>query len=347
MKKRILHAFFLVAALGGILHGCNEIETPEGTLEDLSPYAKEFLGMMGTKAMGPNAAGLPGNRTIGMALRGALDSYTSITGSTDPGYPGDSTIIDPWPGGWQTCAVITETNHPDGSTTIVTDYGTGCEEGFGEWKYLMFGKNTNTFRHTSAQTGSVFSFEFFNRYVADGFGSTSWWDMDNDGKPDTTTWVSDGSSTFSGMSSYDTATQAFSGNYLYADTSTYTFQGVTYSTRSDGETVYTNLKSTVLRNDYEYRTGSDFYSAKVLIPLVSDYTCWMGMVAGAGMMSRPFWMIYVSGRERVTYSQQGQSGQFEIDYGDGTCDNIITIFENGKVIRIDVSTQIGPMAKGG
>lgn len=333
-------SFLLVLVL--IALGCQNNETPQGTIDDLSPFARKFLGM---KTAGSDALAMAGNRTLNMAFSGAMNSYVSITGATDPGVPADSSIVDPGPGGWTTCATVTETQNPDGSTMVVTDYGEGCEEGYGDWKYFMFGKNTITYRYTSTQSGSIFRYDYLNRYKAEHFGGRYWWDMDNDGSPDTTTWISDGTSSFSGESSYDTASQAYYGHYDYSDTSSYTYNNQSYSYKSVGESTYDNKKSTVTKNNYEYRNGPDYYSSLVLIPLVSDYSCYMGMEAA--LTARPFWLVYVSGRERVTYSQGGETGEFEIDYGNGECDSIITIYEKGKIIRIDLSNQIGILAKGG
>ena len=83
----------------------------------------------------------------------------------------------------------------------------------------------------------------------------------------------------------------------------------------------------------------------MLKSLVMDYTCFSMM---NDMMMAPFWSTYVSGRERIQYKQDGNSGEFEIDYGDGTCDNIIVIYENGKIFKIDLMADYGALqVKGG
>lgn len=334
----------VVACCLPLFWGCQDnTETPVGTVDDLSPFAKEFLGMRNGTI---NTFASTGNQTINMGFRGAFNSFLSMTGSSDPGVAEDSSLVDPGPGGWVSCATITETNNPDGSTTVVTDYGDGCDEGYGEWKYTMFGKTTSTFRDASSQEGTVFKFEYSSRYLAERFGSTYYYDMDNDGTADTTTWITNGKSTYSGTSTYDTATQKFSGYYSYSDTSEYTYDKETYNSTSQGESSYDNIKSVTLKNDYEYRQGESFYRSVVVTPVVTDYNCSSGFL-GPAIAICPMWLVPVSGRERVTYKQDGESGQFEIDYGNGECDNIIHIFENGNVIRIDLSREIGVLMKGG
>jgi hypothetical protein len=59
-----------------------------------------------------------------------------------------------------------------------------------------------------------------------------------------------------------------------------------------------------------------------------------------------WWPSYVSGREMVEYDRDGKAGKFEIDYGDGECDFIIFIYENGKVFRIDMSKDYEIFTKG-
>lgn len=318
--------------------GCQDTtEAPVGTLDDLTPFAKEFLGMRNGTI---NSLAATGNRSVNMGFQGVANTVASMTGSSVASS--DSSLVDPGP--WITCGAITETNNPDGSTTVVTDYGDGCEEGFGEYRYLLFGKNTSTYRNSSSQSGTTFTYEFFSRYVSERFGSTYYYDMDTDGTPDTTTWIMDGHSTYSGYSSYDTATQQFSGSYSFSDTSDYQYDNETYSSRTEGINTYNHLQSVTTKNTYEYRQGESFYRSEVITPLVTSYTCSPAWDE-PGIALCPMWLVYVSGRERVTYTQEGKSGQFEIDYGDGTCDNIIHIYEDGKVVRIDLSRDLGILMK--
>lgn len=328
----------LIAGSLLLFGGCQDTtEAPVGTLDDLTPFAKEFLGMRNGTI---NSLASTGNKTVNMGFQGVAGTVASMTGSSVASS--DSSLVDPSP--WITCGTITETSNPDGSTTVVTDYGDGCEEGFGEYKYLMFGKNTSTYRNSSSQSGTSFTYEYFGRYIAENYGSTYYYDMDGDGSPDSTTWMIDGHSTYSGYSTYDTATQQFSGYYSFSDTSDYHYDKESYSSRSEGENTYNHLQSVTTKNSYEYRQGDSFYRSEVITPLVTSYTCSPGW-GGPEIAICPMWLVYVSGRERVTYNQDGKSGQFEIDYGDGTCDNIIHVYEDGKVVKIDLSRDLGILMK--
>jgi hypothetical protein len=55
--------------------------------------------------------------------------------------------------------------------------------------------------------------------------------------------------------------------------------------------------------------------------------------------SYEIWNYYmISGKEKVTYTTNGQSGEFIIDYGNGEIDNIATITENGISFKIDIKS---------
>jgi hypothetical protein len=47
--------------------------------------------------------------------------------------------------------------------------------------------------------------------------------------------------------------------------------------------------------------------------------------------------IPVSGIESVSSKENDQSYSFTINYGDGTCDNLATVTENGKTAVVDFS----------
>ena len=65
-----------------------------------------------------------------------------------------------------------------------------------------------------------------------------------------------------------------------------------------------------------------------------DYSCYSTRSLQADFC---WFFTYVSGRERIRYKDGDVEGTFEIDYGDGKCDNIITIYEDGKVTVVDLS----------
>ena len=146
-----------------------------------------------------------------------------------------------------------------------------------------------------------------------------------------------GGGTYEGESEYDTANQKFSGAYTYEDETTYQYDTITYYFKGNGSTHYNEEKYVIESNESEYKYGSDyFYKSKVLIPLVSKYSCYQQNSILEKLCV--FW-VYVSGRERIEYKNGDVEGVFEIDYGNGECDNIVTIYEDGKKSVIDLSSN--------
>ncbi|MEM6831780.1 MAG: hypothetical protein AAF551_14815, partial [Bacteroidota bacterium] len=50
-------------------------------------------------------------------------------------------------------------------------------------------------------------------------------------------------------------------------------------------------------------------------------------------------LVFVTGIESGTYTFGENSGTWSIDYGDGTCDNLVTITEDGQSEEIDISEE--------
>jgi hypothetical protein len=343
MKKNNLKligaSIIVLTLLFGV--GCDDNDPGLSPIEELSSEAKSFLGMRNGATQSLSANG-NSSMAINKSFQGAYGGYASVSGSVTATEGADSTVIEPYPGGWVSCAVYSETANPDGSTTYTTDYGDGCEEGSGDYKYFMHGKNSYTYKYGQSQNGSVFKYTYFSHFVSENFGGSNTYDGI------TYEWLNNGHSTYSGESEYDSIDQSFSGFYAYSDTSEYLYDGLMYTYKSIGNTSYDGNKSVTESNNYEYTYGSDYYKSIVLSPLVRDYTCNSGIGNGNldGMMM-PFYSTYVSGREKVNYIRDGAEGEFEIDYGNGECDNIIVIYENGKVFSIDLSTDYAMIAKGG
>jgi len=325
--------------------GCAESDQTLSPLKDLSVEAKSFLEMRNGVNQGLSMEGNNQNAVINKSFQGAYNSYASVSGATGVAENADSTVLsDPIP--WETCATVTETTHADGSTTVVTDYGDGCTEGYGDFKYFMFGKYTYTFKYDQSQNGAVFTYKYYNRNIAENYGGSYNWDGNE------YEWLNNGRSTYLGESEYDSIKQTFSGFYIYSDTSEYVYDHTTYFYKSNGESFYDEKKSVTKSNSFEYSYGSDYYKSVVLKPLVMDYSCFNNMITELGVTNgeasvMPFWSTYVSGRERVQYKHEGMEGEFEIDYGNGECDNVITIYEHGKVFKIDMSVDYVKIANGG
>lgn len=333
--KSFLNAFFGLSAL--FLTACTDNDPVAfSDLSEMSTEAKGFFGMRGNSAKSMEATG---NSMINQSFNTTMKSLGGGTGVSTGGFASDSVIIsDPLP--WVSCAKTTQTENPDGSTTYTTDYGDGCLEGYGDWQYLMFGKFSYVWKYNETRQGTVVGYTYYSRSRTENYGGEYYYNGD------TVKWLSNGRSTYSGTSKYDTAKQIFSGSYSYSDTSDYTYGGLKYFYKSSGKTTYDNKKTVTNANSYEYRTQNEFYRSTVLSPLVSDYSC-MSIMPNVRAESRMMWWpSYVSGRERIEYERDGKSGQFEIDYGDGECDFIVFIYENGKVFRVDLSKDYEIFTKG-
>lgn len=324
MNTKLLLTGFISAVALFCMISCSDSDSEN---VGLSPAVQQYLAMrMGANnAMAESMSG-PVNRSFQSLFNQSLQMNGKLA-SDSADVPGDTSIIT---NPWQTCAVVTTTTYEDGSQTTVYDYGTGCEEGSDEYRYFMHGKYSSTYRNEMSQEGSRFSNAYFYASQYDNYGGNyngQW------------SWLMNGGGTYSGESEYDTATQEFSGFYTYDDETTYQYDSVTYFSKSNGSTRYTEAKCTVESNENEYTFGNDYYKSKVLKPLVSDFSCYQ---QNSPETSFCFFWIYVSGRERIEYKNGDEEGVFEIDYGDGKCDNIVIIYENGQVKRIDLSKDLNP-----
>lgn len=317
--KRKNSVLVLVAGLA-LAFSCSDKEEFAG-IEELSDYAKNFIGLR-TGAM--NAMGAPMNGAINRSFQN-LYRESMASGGRMAGGPneGDTTIVDnPWE--WETCATVTEFTNEDGSFTTIRDYGDGCEEGWGEFTWWMFGKITETYRYALSQNGSVFTDDYFFQVIYDNFGGRYYLD-DKD-------WKINGGSHYEGSSSYDTANSKFSGSFTYSDETTYSYGDENHSYQASGETDYNEEQWVMNSGSYRYGDGNNYYHSTVLKPLVYKYNCF-----DASLLGGFFLITYVSGREQIEYKDGDNEGSFIIDYGNGKCDNVIVIIENGKQIKIDLS----------
>lgn len=334
MNKSNFKSFFLVALTALAALSCQENETQFADLSELSPEALKFFGLQGSAQTANRAAGNSGASMINKSFSAAKAGNPSL--SISGASTSDSTLAPTDPIQWVTCARISETQNPDGTTTTVTDYGDGCNEGYGDYQYIMRGKITTTYRNDQSQKGSVFTYSYYNRNKLENYGGSYIFNGD------TSTWQNNGRSTYYSYSDYDTAKQTFSGNYTWSDSSKYGYamRGKitdTYVSNTSGKVVYNEKKSVTSSSRTEYFTGQDYYSTTVIVPLVMDYSCnpW-SLVAKSETMRCIMPFTYVSGRERIEYIRNGVSGSFEVDYGNGECDTIITIYENGKAFKVDI-----------
>jgi len=326
---RLKRTFLAVALLLGFAFSCVDDDSNRNSLNDLSPYARQFVTM---RLSSSNAMQESSDAAINRSFQGMMQGIQAFPGgrvkgdSTSAGS--DTTIYnDPR----KSCAVITTVSNADGSITTTYDYGDGCDEGWGTTTYVMHGKYVQTYKFVTDRNGSVYTNTYLFKTYFDNYGGYYEYDTI------TSEWFNNGSSYYSGHSTYDTATLKFAGSYTSYDTTEYGYNGLVHEYKSKGKSKYSDAGSTVEESEYEYGDGNNYYHAKVIQPLVSNYRC---NNAGVGSFREIYVWIPVSGREVITYKQEGKEGSFEIDYGGGECDNILYIIEDGKRVRVDMGDFI-------
>lgn len=236
----------------------------------------------------------------------------SISGGTD------STGIDStWYWDYKSCAQITEYVNNEGMNVTVYDYGTGCDE----YGVLFSGKITYLWRNNENEYYSSVIYEEYSSYGMTINGTSSYqFEMDGTYFKDSTDVVAGKDSTtmnygyvyWSGVSScsddieivYETGE-----HYIYNSAYKSEWKGNNYTLIS-GKYIYEDL------------TTGDKYEYSVKQPLVYNYDCVNVWVA-------------VSGVESIYYKDIDEEYQFTIDYGNGTCDNLAILTENGESYEID------------
>ena len=209
------------------------------------------------------------------------------------------------------CVTESYTENEDGSYEYILDFGDGCDF-FGEF-----------FKGKLIERGANKDNSFSGTTIYENFG-TDFWEMNG-------TYTYEGvfeiPTDFEDSLDFDWSAEF---SYAYDMVEKYTDDEETFMVDSEGsgkeradEDGYTVLEQ---ESSFDYGSGESF-SSKVESPLVMNYFC-DGDV-----------FIFVSGLESASYTFEGESGTYSIDYGDGTCDNIITVTENGETFTIDVGEE--------
>lgn len=320
----------LLCGLAAALLTASCEDSADSSSKELSPFAQTYLnlklGSMSSNSMASangfaNAANESFSRLSGQTgiSFGRLKKDSTDTGSDTTYYPSP----------WVSCALITTTVNRDNSVTTTYDYGDGCEEGNEYFRYFMYGKYSYTYLYENEKSGSVYKDHYAGSYSSENYGGRYYYEND------TSSWETNGSSSYSGTSEYDTAKQTYKGEYEYEGSDEYTYNGIVYAYTGKGKSSYNERGSILYMNDYSYTTPDYSYQTNVLEPLVTRYDCYNVNSEDAGF-AYCFIPVYVSGREFVQYKDGSKEGSFIIDYGDGECDSIVTIIENGKRVEVDI-----------
>ncbi|WP_420315910.1 hypothetical protein [Ekhidna sp.] len=224
-----------------------------------------------------------------------------------------------------TCLVETWEDDGQGNYTYTLDFGDGCDF-YGEW---LKGKRVEQGSYSENSFSSTATYTNFggHDWTIDGTHSFNgtWEDTEKDANSDpadTADYYFNASYEFSADLStsymeygHDSTTDVSTGERLIEVD--YVAQGAE-EIDQDGYTVKSRSESV------EVSTGESF-SAQVDIPLYYDFKC----------EDEGVW-IYVSGEESGSYTYGDQTGTYSINYGDGECDNIVTVTENGISQEVDL-----------
>ena len=232
---------------------------------------------------------------------------------------------------------FTETWQDDGQGNyrFVLDFGDGCDF-YGTW---MYGKMEEIGSYTDSSYSSSITYTQFGGSFDDG--GADWW--------------VDGTHSYTGtwtevvMEGEADAEDDSTGYYNYFETS-YQFDadltqtyieyiGAPEDSVTTGEDIYIvdyvadgaeemdeDGYTVLSRNESVSANTGESYTSQVESPLYLDFDC------------EDTW-IFVSGVESGTYQYEGATGTYSIDYGDGACDNIITVTENGESEEIDLGEE--------
>jgi hypothetical protein len=320
MKMKIGKCLFLCLYLFIGLIACKKDQTPDPAQNDVLKKYLEFTTKM---------SAINGNT-------GQMSDFLNVIGASQlqrkslhlKSMNGDSVYTDTIPadssGYWNnwTCADVTELDNADGTHTTVFDYGDGCDE----YGAMVKGKITYIWKNEGNDYYSKVLYENYYGYgmAMNGFseyGFTSDGNSYVEYDSTATTGEPDGSA---GVAFY------WSGTATGRDTMVITFDsGERYTYTSSYSNKWDNSTFTVLEGEYACTTEPEGYTYHYLVtsPLVYNYEC-------------PDTWISVSGIETIHYLDSEASYDFLIDYGDGTCDNLATITENGESSVIDFGELI-------
>jgi hypothetical protein len=322
MKKLNFIFPVLVIVLLVVIISCSKNKNES---QPLSSGAEKFLEMK-TRMNAVNAGSGQMNDFLSVIGRSQLkEGDLSIAGTNVDSAYVDSISVDPG-GYWGnfTCATVTETDNPDGTHTTVYDYGSGCDE----YGAMFRGKITYIWSNSG---NDYYSKVIYDKYYCYGvlMNGISEYSFTSDGN----SWYSAGG--IATGASGDSVTNGMPVVFNWSGTST-AHDNITmvyddssrYSYSSDYSNKWDSLAYTVLQGSYDCKSESKDnnteYTYSVTSPLVTSYKCTESWVP-------------VSGVETITDTQNGVTNTYSVDYGNGECDNLAVLTENGKTSVVDFS----------
>lgn len=202
---------------------------------------------------------------------------------------------------WDTCALITIKENEDGTYTVILDFGDGCEEADG--RYLK-GIVAFTGYETDSSGAFQIGFEDFSERNPDeeidnDFTLSGWYHG---------AWTANPSEDFKYAEGFS---EVFELNYENGDQEKFA---------AEGEFFANDFGIAVTKHNFQGTNAEgDIYSGVTVDPLIYDFSCTESY-------------IYTKGAE--VYNFNGESAA--VDFGDGSCDNILTIQADGITVIIDL-----------
>lgn len=203
---------------------------------------------------------------------------------------------------WDTCALLTIKENEDGTYTVILDFGEGCEEADGRF---IQGIVAFTGYETDSAGAFTIGFENFAELKPDEttddltFTLSGWYQGE---------WIANPSDDFKYTEAFS---EAFELNYLNGDQENFAAEGQFFANDFGIAVTKHNFQGT--------NAQGDVFSGVTVDPLIYDFSC-------------TDTYIYTKGTE--VYNYNGDSAA--VDFGDGTCDNILTIQADGITIVIDL-----------
>jgi len=311
MKRNIKFVLVALVVLIAGISSCTKDENVQKEPEN--DVLKKYLEI---KSMMSSFQNTNGNANLAALEANIIKNFKSTlkdgpnSGGADSGWV-DSGWVDVDTTYWQewTCANVSEYVDNDGNFVTVYDYGVeGCED----WGSLIKGKISYIW---SQNQDVYYSKVIYENYSAWGMSMNGFseytYTVDNMifNETDTARYMID----WSGSSS---CTEDMEMSYEGGETFHYT---ANYSSE------WSNNSYTVHQGEYSYKsiTGNYVYKYTVTEDLFYNYECG--------------WEIWVpvSGIEEIYYKDLEQETTFITKYGDGNCDNIAVVIENGIEYTID------------
>ena len=199
------------------------------------------------------------------------------------------------------CALVTIKENADGSVSVILDFG---EEGCDQDGTLTGG--VVTFTGSETDNSGVLRVEFDNFFERPMSGSS-------DEEPFTLNGFLQGSFTWTPDNEFK-YTEAYELDLNVEDDN-----GNKASLKADGITMGNEEKYVVTENNFEGSSPEGVFSGVVVEPLVFDLTC-------------EDVDIYTQGTEAYLFNGDAVT----VEYGDGACDDILTIIKKGITIIVDL-----------